>query len=185
MTAPDEDALRPEDAIRVRRALGLIKPTQARRDECHEAVEIALINLDYTISQQRSAEHSRTKAGKKATEQLVAALRRLDFVLKNRDLDLYTRLYFANTHSAEWQKWLEYHKAKTPSGKLTRMVAETKRHAVREAHALMQEYGATGAAKDTKKGSDFCRLAALIFGRPATDLRNQCKAFCRKKPASK
>jgi hypothetical protein len=184
MAEPDEDTLRREDAERVRRALGFVKPAPLRREECREAVDIALINLDYGISQRHAAEHRHTKAAKTAVDRLAAALRRVDVALKSKDLEEYTRLQFASI-AADWQYWLERHKSKVPSGTLTRMDAERKRRAISAAHVLMKKYGADGAAEDTRKSSDFCKLAALIFGKPTADLSNQCKAFCRKRRVSK
>ena len=164
----------------VRRAVALIKPKANRRDACRLDVEGALIEIEFMDAQLRSGNNNRTKLTKQATRRLARALRHLETVLKDKNLDVRVQLFFPRT---ELSKWTAHRKdlVNTPSGKLKRAKAVKKRHAIGEAHLLMLNYAGPNAAKNTSRGSTFCRLAAVLFGKPAEELHNQCKEALRKK----
>jgi hypothetical protein len=184
MSAQIEEAIRIAYAEPVRRAFALIKPKAEWRDACRYDVETALIEIKFIIGQLRANSYPRTKLAKLAARRLVRALRHVETVLKDKNLDFSIKKFFPRTELLKWAvrcKGL----VETPSGKLKRTNAEAKRLAVREANSLMRDYGEPGAARDTTKGSTFCRLAALLYGDPKADLHNQCRAALRKKRGSK
>ena len=175
-----EEAIRVEYAKRVQQAFALIKPKAVRRDACRYDVEEALIEID-RIGLDSAVSRPRTKAAKKAAGRLAGALERVEVVLKDRGLDTYIRICFPKAELSRWKlKCQEL--AKTTSGKLVRTNARKKRLAVGEASWLMDRYGGRAVAT---KGSDFCRLAALLYGDAKADLTNQCRAYLRKKRGQK
>lgn len=177
-------AWRIENAEPVRCAIALIKPEVQWQDACRDDVEMALIDIELTDGQLRANTHRQTKPAKLAARRLANALRRVEAVLKHGDLDITIGLFFPRDELIRWTKHCD-ELVKTPSGKLKRKSAEAKRLAVSEAHLLMRRYGPPDAAKNTRKGSRFCRLASCLYGQPKADLHNQCRAALRKKRGSK
>lgn len=177
MSAQIEEAIRIAYAEPVRRAFALIKPKAEWRDACRDDVETALIEIKFIIGQLRATSYPRTKLAKLAARRLARTLRRVETVLKDKNLDFYIQRFFPRDELLKWKLRCE-ELAKTPSGNLIRTKAEAKRLAVMEAQSLMWKYGARVAAT---KGSRFCLLAALLYGDSKADLHNQCRAALRKK----
>lgn len=183
MTAPVriEEDIRATYANRVSRALSLIKPKAELRDDCGEVVTTALIEIEFIVEQDRATSRPRTKEAKKAAGRLASALERIEVVLKDRSLDFYIKMFFPKAELLKWKlKCQEL--AKTTSGKLVRTNAYKKRLAVGDAYRLMTSYGGRAVAT---KDSNFCRLAALLYGDPKADLHNQCRSFLREKRGQK
>jgi hypothetical protein len=107
-------------------------------------------------------------------------LRRVEAALENKELDSalkgVARMRFPSERVRELARCCE-DCAAARTGKLIRKRAAAKVGAVEHAMRLMIEYAMPYSEADNiKKGSRFCKLAALLFGSPAADLSNQCKA---------
>jgi hypothetical protein len=178
--AQGKEATRKKYAVPTRRAIELIKPKERERDACRYDVETTLASIDYFNSKRLVDSNFKTKRAKKAAERLASALRRVDTALKDKNLDFFLMRHFpfSRDQVLDWISRCEF-AWKFPSGKKgIQLKAEKKQIAVSEAHSLMKQYG---AHIKTAKGSDFCRLAALLFGELEADLHNQCRAALREK----
>lgn len=178
-------ARRVEYAERVRPAIALIKPkSKETRDACWVESENAFVEIEFMRRQLRDSDFLQTKQAKRAARRLGQALQHVETVLKDKELDFAVRKFFPKVEFSKWKSRCD-ELANTPSRKLKRKGAEAKRHAVSQAHLLMQKYASPEAAADARKGSRFCRLAALLLGCPKSDLHNQCKSILRKKRVPK
>jgi hypothetical protein len=181
MTTAEEAAVawRAENADLVRRALSLIEPERQWHDACIEDIEMAIVELQLDVSQLRNDTiHNNSKLAKRAARRLADALRRVEVVLKDKNLDASVHLSFPRNKLRGWIERCD-EKARTPSRKSKRTTAEAKRLAVMRACLLLFKHGTSGAADDAARGSRFCRLAALLYGDPKVDLHNQCAAYLR------
>jgi hypothetical protein len=160
----------------VRQAIALIKPKEEARDECQYEITLSDAAIDMALLDDRFATAPKRKQAKKAVRRLASALRRVEIALLGVvNFDLRIPMPIDDDLIRNWREDVELI-AKTPSGKLTRESAERKRLAVAEAHRLLEKYG---AAITPTRGSNFCRLAALLYGDPRANLRNQCRAHRR------
>lgn len=168
-------------------AIKLLKPQSSQREACREEVERVTLRLASTNAWSRHKDLISTNDGKAAALRLAKALRIAERALK--DLGAYGGVLYRFISREELLDATQYYEeaAKTRSGKLTRKGAKAKAEAVEQAMLLMIDYATPhGEADNIKPGSRFCKLAALLFGKPADDLSNQCKAAvskARKKPA--
>jgi hypothetical protein len=169
-------------------AIEIIGPEPEQRDACREDVErMGMLNA-VAIGWLHAKDKSKTKEGKGAAGRLARVLRRLMVVLKDEDLDPTLAGAAVTRHMSPGQildaaKYCEQVET-TRTGKLDRKDALAKRQAVQVAHDLLMKYNRAEAG-DTTKGSAFCRLAALLYGKPEADLHHQCLAARREKRGSK
>jgi hypothetical protein len=170
-------------------AVAIINPQPRQREACREDVEREGMRLFVGVGMKRFADKSKTKEGKVAIGRLAKVLRRLEIVLKDENLDGVVAAAAVTRHISPEQIadgidcCKEIQKART-TGPLVRKDAEAKRRAVHCAHALLTKYNKREAGKATA-GSPFCKLAALLYGKPEVDLHNQCRAALRKKRGAK
>jgi hypothetical protein len=165
----------------VRDAVRLIKPTAPQRDACREEVERVTLALASTAALLDVKDQGKTKQGKQAAAKVARALRVARIALKDDRLDVALKACLTINISPKTLQAMEHlceKLALAPSGSLPRKVAERKRTAVTAALALMKQY-CKGEADNGAKGSPLCKLASLLYGRPSTDLTNQCKAALR------
>src|SRR5262249_36510496 len=86
----------------------------------------------------------------------------------------YIQLYFPRDFPPEKiSDWIRQcdKLAKTPSGQ-PKKSSDPKLRAAKEALYLMHKYGAHVA---TTKGSNFCRLAAILYGDEKADMQHWCR----------
>lgn len=163
-------AFRAKHAATIRRALALIAPASQSRKACRYDVETAIIDLEH-CGNRIGEEFKRTKL---AAGRLAAALRRVERLIKNENaLGNHVHLFFPHAEIAKWRSELEKTASAKAPAKKTQKDANAKRRAVHEALGLMRH---SSAAIEVKRGSVFCKLAALLYGKPTADLTNQCKA---------
>jgi len=165
-------------------AVRLIVPLRQRRDACLEDVAKTTLHIAFANAFLRGQDQVKTKQGKKAVGQLAVALWRVEAALENKELDsalrAIARMRFPSERVRELARCCEDFEA-ARTGKLIRKGAKAKVDAVEHAMRLMIEYATPQREADNiKKGSRFCKLAALLFGSPAADLSNQCKAAASK-----
>lgn len=166
----------------VRRAMALIKPAAARREECLSHLETAIVDLEYINAQERKPPFKDTK---RAVKRLADALVRVEHALKNKDLPWDVHKFFPHAETSEWRtKMKQAAAAKAPvklsrkaaavnaTVKPSRKAAAAKHRAVRAALSLMYY----SSVPDTAKGRCFCELAALLYGERNANLVKQCKA---------
>ena len=165
-------------------ALKILKPG-ARYDECRELIEYRILDREFELGQKSAISYSRTKPAKLAAGRLGDALRRVDHLLKDKNLDVEIELCFPKGAIVEWLARCQELAAAPSLKKAIHLQAEKKRRAVQEARGLMQRFGSSDVAISAKPGGDFCRLAAVLYGEPNADLRNQCRVAVRKKRGSK
>lgn len=168
----------------VRRGVALLKPAADLRDDCRQAVEVALLEVPGTVDDVTHREYSKTKPAKRAAAQLAVALRKLAAAVKNEDLDDDLRPSTVDANELVRLAHQCEKAATIPSGKTPRRKTLTKDLSAFWAYNLMLEYAGATEAENAKKGSRFCQLAALLFGEPAADLSNQCKAMIRRRKKS-
>ncbi|MBR1157197.1 hypothetical protein [Bradyrhizobium sp. JYMT SZCCT0428] len=168
--APEMVAFRAKHAETIRRALALIAPSRQPSEACRYDVETAIVDLQ----RYRNRAREEFKLAKLAAARLEAALCRVEFLLeKDKNLPLDVLMFFPRAEIARWR--LDMKKAaevKAPV-KTSQKDADYKRRAVLAARSLMHH---SSVAIDAKRGSRFCKLAALLYGKPTADLTNQCKA---------
>jgi hypothetical protein len=163
-------------------AVSLIRPTAAKRDACRDDVARVTLQLVCEKAFLDGKNKIHTKEGKLAAGQLASALRRVEYALKAPELDSMLReIGGALLRTEKVQDFTETCEcfSRRPSPKLSRKAAEGKRVAVHAAHKLLLMYADGETVNAAKKGSKFCKLAALLFDSPAADLQNQCRAFLR------
>ena len=180
-----ENQMMPEWRVRraelIRRAIDLIKPQSRQCAACREDVEKVTLRLATGGAWLRAKVQGRTKQGKQAVGRLATALRRVEVALKDEELGgIYRGLFTRFVSPERLDELVKYYVevARTPSGKIPRQSAQAKRIAIGKACSLMAKYCASEAGK-TAKGSRVCKLASLLYGKPSTDLSNQCKAALR------
>ncbi len=188
MTEPQYEEWRPPPTVENERALALIKPGAGRHEECRRDFEerVAEIQLMFANA---DAIRPPNKATRKATERLADALHRIEVVLKNENLPIDVKLLFPLDQIRKWRERCDdpskSRTAKKSKPWLNELRAEKKRQAVMCAYVLIRKYGKLGAAEDANRGSNFCKLAALICDYPNaatnTDLSNQCRAVLRER----
>jgi hypothetical protein len=149
-------------------------------DACREAVKDLIAENGVELANRKAM--SKTKAARKAAGRVAGAFRRVEVALKNEDLDPGASII---TLPSVIQDRSFFEKlAKPPSGKKEpRWGAEEKRIAVQMARQLMLRFSKEKISAKPK--SSFCRLAALLYGKPSDDLSNQCKKALSKKRGSK
>ena len=107
----------------VKRAMALIKPAAGRRDDCSNAVEMAIIDLGYINGQERKPPF---KARKRASESLALALLNVEHLSKNNDLPSAVRLFFPHEDIRKWRIELEKEATAKAPVKLSRKAAGTR-----------------------------------------------------------
>jgi hypothetical protein len=182
------DLIEPIDRNQTPRFLGRDGATHSVRYVCCWDVASALYDIGVALYIEDFYAYGKTKADKREARRIASALRRVsdrvrDFNKSKGDFPLNGFPF------AELTKWKQVFDkmAEASSKKNTRLNALKKRLAVGEAYELLKNYGPTrrrdgrdlpGRITATK-GGKFCRLAALLYGKPETDLTNQCKAYIR------
>lgn len=169
-----------KNADLVRRAVALINPAADLRDEAKDAVSSALLDMPGVLDETLQPDWWKTKPAKMAASRLAVAARRLAAALRDADLD--DDLRPSNISADELTQLARRCDAlvATPSGKTPRMKTWRKGLAVYYAYGLMQDYAdPPSAVEDAKKGSRFCRLAAILSGDPSADLHRGCRARLR------
>ena len=150
-------------------------------DACREAVKDLIAENGVELANRKAM--SKTKAARKAAGRVASALYRLEVALKDEDLDAGVKAILSPVVSGQWRKLCE-EIAEPPSGKKEpRWGAEEKRIAVQMARQLMLRFSKEKIS--AKPNSSFCKLAALLYGKPSADLSNQCKEALSKKRGSK
>jgi hypothetical protein len=194
MTAPDEELSaglyiqkqmlpewRIEKAKLIDDIVELLRPKAQERDASREDVARVTLHVACANALMRAKDQGNTKPGKRAAGQLASTLRRIDAVLNNPALDSMLRAIVRAQTPADKSKELARsveNLMTTPSGKLTRKTAEEKRFAIEQAYALMIKYSPS-EADNAKRGSRFCKISAALYGKPDSDLSNQCTTFLR------
>ena len=168
-----------ETSKRTDRAIRLISPKSKQREACRGDVETALIELEFVLTPLQPHLRRGTKAARLAANRLVKALHRVEVILKDKHLDPFACLFMSEP-VRRWRDQFEKISKALPSTQ-PRLKSYSKVLAVSEAHTLMCKYSTAEQAKDTKRRSRFCQLAALLYGNPHADLHNQCRAALRKK----
>jgi hypothetical protein len=170
----------------VRRAVKLIGTAACRSD-----IEYTLNVLEVT---QTNIEF-RSKSSKKAAEQFYGALRKVRSIARKLPANLRFAMFadWADERDQFYNGDLNFSRAirqlmeasdryaKEPSGKPERS-AYKKRLAAEEAMWLLRKYGLDVV---TTKGGDFCRLAALLYGKPQADLQRHCRAALQHRGTAK
>jgi hypothetical protein len=164
-------AWRAKNAEPIRRAINLIAPSIDLRAACCYDVETAMIELEYFTNQLPG----RIKPAKLAADDLAKALRRVEVAMKNKNLDYEVQLFFPLSEVLKWKSKCEA-LAKTPPKRHRQKGAQEKKLAISAAYGLMIKYATLREREDTAEGSRFCKLAALLYGKPDVDLHLQCKA---------
>lgn len=165
----------------IRRAIDLIKPDSRKRGACRDEVERVTLRLATGGALRRAKVQGNTKHGKLAVARLASALRRVTAALKDEKLGGIYRGQFTRFLDPErLHELVQYYEevAGTPSGPIPRQNAQAKRMAISEAHSLMTKY-CPSQADSGAKGSRFCKLASLLYGKSDIDLSNQCKTALR------
>jgi hypothetical protein len=168
-------------------AVAIIAPQLRQREACREDVERESLRLFVGVGMMVATDKSRTKQGKIAVGKLEQVLRRLRIVLADPHLDgvvaaaTVTR-HISSEEIADAVSYCEELRC-APSGKLTRKGADEKRKVVQCAITLLMKYNKREAG-NAARGSRFCKLAALLYGK-RTDLHHQCLAALREKRVAK
>lgn len=166
---PAMAAFRAEHAETIRRALMLIVPALQSTKACRYDVGTAIIDLQH-YNRQAGKEF---KPAKVAAAKLAAALRRVEHLLKNeRAIGNDVHLFFPHAEIAKWRSDMEKKAVAKAPVKTAQKDADAKRRAVRAALGLMHY----SDVPNTAKGRRFCKLAALLFGKPNANLVKQCQA---------
>lgn len=163
--------LKRDDKPMVQQAVKLIGPSACQEDVEYDMDAVAVMNTT-ALSNRKAA----TKRAKRAAGRLAAALRRVEDAAKSQDLDTSISLFPRETIS-KWKRHCEK-LAKTLPRKPAPN-ADAKRLAAAYALNLLRKYDKHVA---TTKGSNFCRLAALLYGDPKADLQHQCRAVLPERP---
>jgi hypothetical protein len=179
---------RTADAHRVADLIG-IGPDHPRRAECVNAVHVALLMVGGTAKDMQRASQRKGKPGKRAAERLHKALEDLQRALQdpNLPLDLF-QIGSAVPGTAfphgislyDLARWIEHvNEARTKADKKRYPYKALKKMtAAEEAHHLLQQFNKKVSAK---KGSAFCRLAALLYGQPRANLQWRCREILSSK----
>lgn len=194
MTAPDEELSsslyiqnlmlpewRNKKAKLIDDIVKLLRPKAQERDASREDVARVTLHVACANALMRAKDQGSTKPGKRAAGQLASTLRRIDAVLKNPALDSMLRAIARTQIPADKSKELARiaeNFTTAPSRKLTWKTAEEKRFAIEQAYALIIKYSPS-EADNAKRGSRFCKISAALYGKPDSDLSNQCTSFLR------
>jgi hypothetical protein len=178
MTSAEDDFViwQQQNAAEIKRALKLIKPTREHTESCIDSIEWKMIEPKFMLDQARIG--YRSKLSRTAARRIVVALRRVLHLLNSRHLDVSLR-FFPRAEIHKWKIHCE-ELAKANARKFPREKAEGKRLAAAAAYELLYFYQSREVAEDASDGSRFCKLAALLYGEPTANLKNQCRAEIRK-----
>jgi hypothetical protein len=188
----------------VHQAVALIDPDARDQAQCVNAVHLALIGVNATAADLQQKFHGRTKLAKRAAGRLHKALTYLQDVLRHPDIpeDLwnifpspdisvdglpvqgtYSDFDFLFEHPTLGRgetnlllmRWLQRAnwamRTKTDRRRFN-FSAEKKLIAAEQAHRLLRQFN---KKISTTKGSAFCRLAALLHGKPKADFQYPCR----------
>jgi hypothetical protein len=162
------------------------------REVCRMDVEVALGEIGFALYIANFSRWGKTKADKRKASQIARALQHVSNLVRefnNMKGDFPLKAF----PFAELTKWKQVFDkmAELSSKKNTQLNALKKRLAVAEAYQLLKKYGPARHRRGhdlpsitATKGGKFCRLAALLYGKPKTDLTNQCKAYIRVRTSS-
>jgi hypothetical protein len=173
--APDQESAeliewRHRNAKRIDEAVKLLRPKS--RDRCQDDVETALIEVEYLYRQLISG-FEPTKLEKKAIKKLLPALRRVQLLMKDRDLPTEIELPLLGAVAQALERCEKI--AAAPPAKNPRKKAELKKLTVREAAVLMRKH-----AGDS---NNFVKLAKILYstvtGDANVNLTSQVAAFLR------
>jgi hypothetical protein len=157
---------------RVRAAVKILGEGNRRQVDRRQAeVSVRFVDGMKRSLAKQSAKANR-KDGKIAAGRVAKALRRLEVVLKNKDLEAFVRDRFPLSES-ELRQWREHCEAITriKLPKPARRDGVEKQLAAAEAAFLLESHGLPLSV--TRRGR-FCRLAAVLFGDTRADLHHQC-----------
>ena len=136
-------------------AIELIKPEEQKLANWDVVDTISEIRFQIYLHNFHAS--GRKKSAKKAADQLVSALRRVEIALPKLFDDPHFPIQgFPSDDLRRWKSIFEKI-GKTPPGKLTRIDAMKKRLAVAGAHKLLERHGKEPIT--ATKGGTFCRLA--------------------------
>jgi hypothetical protein len=176
------DLIEPIDRNQTPRFLGWDGARHSVRYVCCWDVASALYDIGVALHIEDFYAYGKTKADKRKARQIVKALRRVEDLLRGFQKPNFPLRGFPFAELTKW-KQVFAKTAEAPSEKNTRLNALKKRLAVAEAYQLLQKYGRREdrvlPSITAAQGGKFCRLAALLYGKPKANLRNQCKAYIR------
>jgi len=154
--------------------VALIAPDERRRDECLNAAHLAV-----KVSTARRADmpflfHHRTKRAKRAAARLQKALDRLQDVLADPDLHESLRPGGSGIKPKRLTAWRGKAAAFRDQAKGGRPNVDMllKVSAAESAYRLHQRFKKKIVMT---KDSTFCRVAALLYGKPKANLQNACR----------
>ena len=189
----------------LRRAVAVIGPPAERRAACEAMVRAAFTMVENNPFARMY--HGNTKRAKLQARRLSAVIKRTLVVLNHPDLSEDLRSFFPDSdmHRIFDEKFARALRLPAPDNRLKLKASETIRwlkEALRRAEAAQTKKGQTIRQDATKKkqailhaghlllefkmeistasrSSKFCRLAALLYGRPKANLQVQCREFLR------
>src|SRR6266567_6369923 len=157
----------------VRKAMAIIGP-KARESDVERTVHGATMAVARQKTWKQSGRYGTwTKAQKRAAGRVAAALRRLEAVLKDPDLEKYVRDSFP-LDEIDFERWTTYCQkaSETPLPK-TWLRDPARREAAKQAARLLKQHDIP--LRVTRRGK-FCRLAALLYcGDEKADLFYDCR----------
>jgi hypothetical protein len=155
----------------VQKAVKLIDPDEHRREECFNAVHVALAGIKSSEADLRRMWERNSTHGRRTAAKLETAIKRL--------LDILDKPTAPNLHKqAETKPLLRLWQRRAGSvarDKITppfRFNAQKKLTAAALAHNLLYQFNRD---RDMTEGSRFCQLAALLYGKPNANFHSPCR----------
>src|SRR5262245_36078557 len=155
----------------VQKAVDLIDPDESRRVECFNAVHVALTGLNASEADLRRMWDRNSKDGRRMAAQVEKTIKKL--------LDLLDDPTAPNFHKQAETKPLLRHwqrragsEARDKIAPPFRFSAQKKLTAAAQAYFLLRQFDRETSATE---GSDFCKLAALLYGTPKAKFQSACR----------
>jgi hypothetical protein len=177
----------------VNRAVELIGPDKDRRDECFNAVHVALEEVKVSEAGLRKKFHRNTKRAKRAAGRWATGIRRLQDIFVDPNIpaenvliiggsDHLTDSEFQDQLRETWRllvKWRQQAEAvQKQTGRLKfQFDAEKRKNVAEQAYRLLQQFNREISATE---GRVFCRLAALLYGDPKAKFHSPCSKVMRR-----
>lgn len=152
----------------IRRALALLAPEN--RTECEDLLATEMIELWYL----NNLHGKFPSAEKKAAARMEITIRRLEIAALDDDLSSALRLFFPSEVLNKFAEQARMEATRRLPRAASLKPANSRRRAIRAAHRLWRRYASRSLS--LRKGSPFCKLAALLSGDPEADLSRQAKA---------
>lgn len=168
MSVIDNSAAAPPPAELLQQALALIRPADV--EACRFAIWGAYYTIEGALWRERFLSLGSAKPKMAA---LVAALQRVDAAFRQVDDPEFSISGFPIAELRHWRSVFE--QAQRNTSPRTRLAAKSKQLAIAAAYNLLATFGRRRRIQ-AGSGSNFCRLSACLYGRPA-DLRNQCRRY--------